>query len=112
MRTKRSKVSKLIIIWHSLSDSKMHFRWLAFKNVCLLHPWLKFRKNSILLASSSSFNVKNDNIHTFFSLFWFQILNLPASLQNKNTRIGPFPSKILTEKEPINRDLLKNGFAI
>ena len=29
----------------------------------------------------------------FFSLFWLQILNLPASLQNKTTRIGPFPWK-------------------
>ena len=29
----------------------------------------------------------------FFSLFWLQILNLPASLQNKNTRVGPFPWK-------------------
>ena len=28
-----------------------------------------------------------------FSLFWLQILNLPASLQNKNTRVGPFPWK-------------------
>ena len=27
----------------------------------------------------------------FFSLFRLQILNLPASLQNKNTRAGPFP---------------------
>ena len=35
--------------------------------------------------------MKNDNIHTFFSLFWVQILNLPALLQNKNTRIGLFP---------------------
>ena len=26
-------------------------------------------------------------------MFWLQILNLPASLQNKNTRIGPFPRK-------------------
>ena len=37
--------------------------------------------------------MKNDNIHSFFSLFWLQILNLPASLQNKNTRVGPFPQK-------------------
>ena len=37
--------------------------------------------------------MKNDNIHSVFSLFWLQILNLPASLQNKNTRIGPFPWK-------------------
>ena len=40
---------------------------------------------------------------TIFTLFtlWFQILNLPAFLQNKNTRLGPFPWKIPTEKEPI-----------
>ena len=37
--------------------------------------------------------MKNDIIHTCFSLFWLQILNLPASLQNKSTRIGPFPWK-------------------
>ena len=53
---------------------------------------LKF-EISIFLASSGSFPVKNDNIHSFFSLFWLQILNLPASLQNKNTRVGPFPWK-------------------
>ena len=29
----------------------------------------------------------------FFSLFWFQILNFPALLHNKNTWIGPFPWK-------------------
>ena len=29
----------------------------------------------------------------FFSLPWLQMLNLPALLQNKNTRIGPFPWK-------------------
>ena len=52
-------VSKLFITWHSVSDSKMHFR-------CN---------------------------QSFFSLFWLQILNLPASLQNKNTRVGPFPWK-------------------
>ena len=46
------------------------------------------------MASSGSFNVKNDNIHNFF---FFAVLvanlNLPASLQNKNTRIGRFPWK-------------------
>ena len=46
---------------------------------------------SIFLASSGSFTVKNDN--GFFTLFWLQILNLPALLQNKNTRVGPFPWK-------------------
>ena len=32
---------------------------------------------------------------TIFTIFfaWLQILNLPASLQNKNTRVGPFPWK-------------------
>ena len=48
---------------------------------------------SIFLASSGSFTVKNDNIHSFFALFWLQTLNLPASPQNKNTRVGPFPWK-------------------
>ena len=57
-----------------------------------IYLW-NFGKISIFIASSDSFNVKNDNIHTFFSLFWLQILNLPASLQNRNTRIGPFPWK-------------------
>ena len=37
--------------------------------------------------------MKNDNSQTFFSLFWFQILNLPALLLNKNTRTGLFPRK-------------------
>ena len=37
--------------------------------------------------------MKNDNFHTFFSLSWLQMFNLPALLQNKNTRIGPFPWK-------------------
>ena len=55
--------------------------------------WPNFGKISIFLFSSDSFNLKNDIIHTFFPLFWLQILNLPASLQNKNTRIGPFPWK-------------------
>ena len=39
---------------------------LHLKNVCRLHPSLKFRKNFIFLASAGSFNVKNDNFHTFF----------------------------------------------
>ena len=93
--TRASSASKLFIIWHSVSDSKRHFRWLALKNACLLHPSLKYiEKISIFLASSGSFNMKNDNIHSFFfSPFWLQILNLPASLQNKNTRIGPFQWK-------------------
>ena len=73
-----------------------------------------FRKLSIFLASSGSFNVKNDNIDTSFSLFSLQILNLPALLQNKNTRIGPSLWKwsVLQnpdqEKEPIRAQ----GFAL
>ena len=46
----------------------MHFRWLALKNVRLLHLSLKFRKFSIFLASAGSFNVKDDNFHTFFAV--------------------------------------------
>ena len=42
---------------------------------------LQILETSIFLASSGSFNVKNDNIDTSFSLFSLQILNLPALLQ-------------------------------
>ena len=52
-----------------------------------------FGKFLIFLVSAGSFNVKNDNFHTFFLLSWLQMLNLPALLQNKNTEIGPFPWK-------------------
>ena len=48
---------------------------------------------SIFLASSGSFTVKNDNIHSFFLVFSLQIWNLLASLQKKNTRVGLFPWK-------------------
>ena len=57
-----------------------------------MHLW-NFGKISILLACAGSFNVKNDKFHAFFWLSWLQMLNLPASLQNKNPRIGPFPWK-------------------
>ena len=70
------------------TSSGLHLKMFVFS----IYLW-NFGKISIFIASSDSFNVKNDNIHTFFSLFWLQILNLPASLQNKNTRIGPFPWK-------------------
>ena len=66
---------------------------LHLKNDRPLHPSLKFRKISIFLASAGSFNVKNDNFHTFFRCLGLQMLNLPALLKNKNTRIGPFPWK-------------------
>ena len=36
----------------------------------------------------------------FFSLSWLQMLNLPALLQNKNTRIGPFPWKRSVLRNP------------
>ena len=65
-----------------------------------------FGKISIFLASSTSFIVKNDNIQTFFSPIWLQILNLPASLQNKNTKSWP------RKNQSEHRDLPKTGFAI
>ena len=70
----------------------MHFRWLALKSVRLLHLSLKFRKFSIFLASAGSFNVKDDNFHTFFAVLVANF-DLPTLLQNKNTRLGPLPWK-------------------
>ena len=59
---------------------------------------------SIFLTSAGGLNVKNDNFHTFFSLFWLQILDLPALLQKKYIYgldrfhgNGPY-CKILTKK--------------
>ena len=77
------------------TSGALHLKMFVFS----IYLW-NFGKFSIFLFSSDSFNVKNDIIHTFFSLFWLQILNLPASLQNKNTRIGPFPWKRLVLQNP------------
>ena len=76
-----------------------------------IYLW-NFGKISIFLASSGSFNVKNDNIHTFFSLFWLQILNWGLRSKTKIHGLdrfhgnGPY-CKILTEKGPIRAQ----GFA-
>ena len=48
--------------------------------------------------------MKNDNFHTFFSLSWLQMFNLPALLQTKIHRLDRFHAngpccKILTEKK-------------
>ena len=67
--------------------------------VFFIHLW-NFGKISILLASSGSFHVKNDNIYTFFALVWLLILNLPTSLQKKNTRVGPFSWKRYVLQNP------------
>ena len=94
-----SSVSKLFIIWHACFsfyiNSVQIFRIiiLAWRMFVLFIHLENVGKISIFLASSGSLTVKNDNIHSFW-LFWLQILNLPASRQNKNTRIGPFPWKL------------------
>ena len=91
----------------------MHFRWLPLKNVRLLDLSLKFRKNSIFIASSDSFNVKNDNIYTPF--FTVLVANFEFAGFAPKQKIhgldrfhgnGPY-CKILTEKEPIRAE----GFA-
>ena len=81
----------LFLIVKCTSGAINLFSFLSFSSISFQSFYL-----SIFLASSGSFTVKNDNIHSFFvsfSLFWLQILNLPASLQNKNTWVGPFPWK-------------------
>ena len=61
----------------------------------------------MFLASSDSVHVKNDIIHTFFFAVLVANLNLPASLQDKNTRIGPFPWKRSVLQSPD-----RTGFAM
>ena len=82
------------------SSGELHLKMFVF----LIYLW-NFGKISIFIASSDSFNVKNDNIYTFFSLFWLQTLNLLASLQNKSTQIGLFPWKrsVLQNPERTNQ---------
>ena len=52
--------------------------------VSSIYLW-NFGKFSIFLFSSDSFNVKNDIIHTFFSLFWLQ--NPDRERTNQSTGI-------------------------
>ena len=69
--------------------------------VFYIHLW-NFGKNSIFLASAESFNVKNDNFHSFF--FAFLVANVEfAGFAPRLDRFhgnGPY-CKILTEKEPM-----------
>ena len=48
----------------SVSTSKTRL-----ESVRLLHPSVKFGKVSIFLASSGSFTMKNDKIHSLFRCF-------------------------------------------
>ena len=96
----------LFIIWHSVSDSKLHFRWLAFKNVRRLNPSLKFRKIFNLFSFFWYFQCEEWQHSHFLFAVLVANLNLPLSLQNKIHGLdrfhgnGPY-CKILTEKEPI-----------
>ena len=103
-----SSFSKSFIIWHSVSDSKIHF-WC---NQSFLAFYLF--SFSIFLASSGSFTVKNDNIHSFF-FRCFGCKFLICRIHPKTKIIHGLDRfhgnglycKILTEKEPIRAQ----GFA-
>ena len=78
--SRASSVSKLFIIWHSVSDSKMHFRWLALKG---LPPWRirddasssdkiklpRVRKTNILNVKSSKISL-NKTSKTLCNGIW------------------------------------------
>ena len=70
---------------------------------------LNVAKISISLASSGSFTLKNDNIHSFFFAVLVANFEFAGFAPKKNTQLGPFPCKILTEKEPIM--IRAQGFA-
>ena len=77
----------------------LHLKMFVFS----IYLW-NFGKISIFLASSDSFNVKNDLIHTFFFAVLvanFEYADWTVSVETVRT------AKILTEKEPIRAQ----GFA-
>ena len=94
---------------------KCNFWWLALKKRSSSSSIFEISEKVISLASAGSFNVKNDNFHTFF--FAALVANVEfAGFAPKLTKIhgldrvhgnGPY-CKILTEKEPIRAQ----GFAL
>ena len=96
---------------HRIYTSFQIFRIIKLAWRMFIHLW-NFGKISIFLAFSCSLLWRMTIFTVFFSLFWLQILNLQASLQNKRHGLdrfhgnGPY-CKILTEKEPIRAE----GFA-
>ena len=64
----------------------MHFRWLALKKCSSSSSIFEISEIfQSFIASAGSFNVKNDHFHTFFRCLGC-LLNLPALVQNKDTR--------------------------
>ena len=80
------------------TSAGLHLKILVF----FTHLW-NFRKISIFLWLLLVVSTWRMTIFTLFLPFSLQILNLPASLQNKNTRIGPVPWKLSILKNP-NRE--------
>ena len=75
-----SSVSKLFIIWHSVSDSKMHFRWLALKGLppCRIlddarnsdkSKLPRVRKTNLLNVKSSKISL-NKTSKTLCNVIW------------------------------------------
>ena len=90
----------LFLIIKCTSDG-LHLKMFIF----FIHLW-NFGKISIFSASSGSFNMKNDNIHTFFCCFgckfWISRLCSQTKIHGLDCFHGNGPyCKILTEKEPI-----------
>ena len=86
----------------------LHLKMFVFS----IYLW-NFGKISIFLASSDSFNVKNDIIHTFFFAVLVANFKFAGLIRSQTIRRldrfhgnGPY-CKILTEKEPIRAQ----GFA-
>ena len=96
------------------TSSGLHLKMFVFS----IHLW-NFGKISIFLAFSGSFNVKNDNIHTFFLLFWFANFEFAGfAPKQKYTDWTVSMETVRTAKSWLrknqseHRDLLKTRFAI
>ena len=78
------------------NSGDLHLKMFIF----FIHLWNFGEMSIFLLASSGSYNVKNDNIHRFFCCFGCKFWICRLRFKTKNTQIGPFPWKLSVLQNP------------
>ena len=99
VRPKKARLVSSLLYGTLFLIVKCTARGLHFKMfVVFIHLW-NFGKISIFSASSGSFNVKNDNIHTFFRCFGCKFWICRLRSKTKIQRFDGLYCKIMTEKD-------------